>query len=426
VKVEKLTLRSFRNVEEATFFPDPKLNFLLGPNGQGKTSFLEAMGFIATLRSFRGSKANEVIRWGSEASEVHCTLASDGTPEDGSEPWKTDLKISFALTDPIRQKASKVAFINGKPYKSSTSYLSQRFGDFELGFHAVVFNPSDHDLVRSEPSIRRSYLDSVIAAEDVGYLKTLTKYQRVLQQRNAVLKDENPVSRDILHGFTEPLAQLAAQLTHRRLEWIERLAEHLNETVHRIAPHQPDLRMIYLSNWAPPTDGLCISNNDLGTRHFTGQGPLPSLEILEQAFWKKLAGLEAAEWRSGHSLVGPHRDDWSFFLGNQVLKGHGSQGEVRSALLALKLCEIHLFRIATGHRPLFLLDDFSSELDRERRSFLLRFLAESDLQVFVTTTEDSFGVGQHISGKRFMVSNGSLTESDDARFAERPGSSTAG
>jgi DNA replication and repair protein RecF len=92
-----------------------------------------------------------------------------------------------------------------------------------------------------------------------------------------------------------------------------------------------------------------------------------------------------------------------FYLGDQVLKGHGSQGEVRSALLALKLCEIELFRGKTGHSPLLLLDDFSSELDRDRRFFLLRFLSGTDLQVFVTTTEDSIGLG-----RRFWVSNGNL------------------
>ena len=105
--------------------------------------------------------------------------------------------------------------------------------------------------------------------------------------------------------------------------------------------------------------------------------------------------------QQAHSLVGPHRDDWAFFLGSQALKGHGSQGEVRSALLALKLCEIDPFRNETGHRPLFLLDDFSSELDQERRAFLLRYLTETDLQVFVTTTEAAT-----FAGKRFWVVNG--------------------
>ena len=108
--------------------------------------------------------------------------------------------------------------------------------------------------------------------------------------------------------------------------------------------------LVYLSNWVPQINDLSFNNSTLSGVHFTGHGQLPSLELLEQAFWKRLSDLETAEWRTGHSLVGPHRDDWTFFLGSQILKGHGSQGEVRSALLALKLAEIELFRNETGHR----------------------------------------------------------------------------
>jgi len=150
---------------------------------------------------------------------------------------------------------------------------------------------------------------------------------------------------------------------------------------------------------------LSFNNSDLDAVHFAGQGLLPSLELLEQAFWTRLSSLEDTEMRVRNSLVGPHRDDWTFFLGDPVLKGHGSQGEVRSALLALKLSEIELFRERTGHRPLLLLDDFSSELDRERRMFLLSFLSRTDLQVFVTSTEESISIG-----RRFWVSKGTLTE----------------
>jgi DNA replication and repair protein RecF len=412
--VSELVLRNFRNISECRFVPDPKLNFLVGENGQGKTSFIEALGFLATLRSFRGSKSEEVLKWSEISSELSCKLSGDTPDEKG---WETHLKVVFdtpgIVGEQSRGKVSKIAFINGKPYKSSTSYLSQRFGSFELGFHAVIFNPSDHDLVRGDPSTRRHYLDRVIAAENVGFLKTISKYQRILTQRNAVLKTVSEPQRGsgtsasnmahLVAGFTDQLVHLGAQLAATRLEWVLKLAERLNETVHQIAPHQPSLRLVYLSNWAPEIDNLSLNNKDLSPVNFTGHGHLPSVELLEQSFRKRLSQLEAAEWRSGHSLVGPHRDDWAFYLGGQPLRGHGSQGEVRSALLALKLCEIDLFRIETGHRPLFLLDDFSSELDKERRSFLLQYLSESDLQVFVTTTEDTSSLG-----KKFRVSNGFL------------------
>lgn len=419
MKVESLILRDFRNVHEATLIPDPHLNFLVGNNGQGKTSFLEALGFLATLRSFRGSRTPEVIRHGCTQAEIACKISPEA--EIDTSDWKADLKVSFTLQrqqqEGGRKKATKLAFINGKAVKSSTQYLSQRFGSFEIGFHTIVFNPSDHELVRGEPALRRSFLDSVLVAEDVEYLDILQKYQRVLEQRNALFKSSDSPSPSVialLAGFTEPLVQYGAWIAYRRLEWVKRLSESLNNTVHRIAPQQPFLRLVYVSNWAPEIPNFCIRNNNLEGVHFTGQGALPSLEIIEQAFWKRLSQLEAAEWRQRSSLVGPHRDDWAFFQGDQVLKGHGSQGEIRSALLALKLVELDLFRKKTSHRPLFLLDDFSSELDEERRTFLLQFLSETDLQVFVTTTDQSLGIADtkpKVSWKRFSVESGTLRES---------------
>ena len=414
MKLERITVRNFRNIEESTLTADPHLNFLVGANGHGKTSFIEAIGYLATLRSFRNAKSEEVVRLGQETAEIAAVV----TPElHKASDWRTDLKVSFHLPerskDPtvrVKSRASKVAFINGKPFKSSTQYLSQRFGNVELGFHAVVFNPSDHDLIRGEPALRRSFIDRVLAAENVEYIQLLHKYQRVLDQRNALLKNDILPSPALLAGFSEPLVKNGSLIAFNRLQWIFRLRERLIEVASHIAPNQPIMRLIYLSNWVPEIQGLSSSNKSLGSSHFAGLPHPPSLEILEQAFWKQLSLMSDAEIRSRSSLVGPHRDDWTFFLGDQVLKGHGSQGEVRTALLSMKLCEIELFKNQTGHRPLLLLDDFSSELDRERRSFLLGFLRDTDLQVFVTTTEDSIGFGQ-----RFWVSNGKLSASESKK-----------
>ena len=407
MKLERLLVRNFRNIKESSFAPSSSINFFIGSNGQGKTSFLEAIGFLASLRSFRGSKSEEVVRWDQPTGEIlgRLTDSSLGT---------ADLKICFEKqTDELgKLKFSKTAFINEKPYKSSTHYLSQRFHQVQLGFHAVSFNPSDHDLVQGEPILRRGYLDRSVAAEDIEHLKTARKYQRVLEQRNALLKNDHRPDRAQWMSFTEPLVELGSLLALSRLKWIERLNGRLNNAVQKIAPAQAPLWALYQSNWAPKYSGLSFENNKLSSVHFSGQQDQPSLQTLEHAFWQKLSLLESKEFDSGTTLVGPHRDDWALLLGERALKGHGSQGEIRSALLSLKLCEIELFLECTGLLPIFLLDDFSSELDRDRRRFLLSYLLESDLQVFVSTTEDLPADLESLqkAAKKHQVSQGNLAE----------------
>jgi DNA replication and repair protein RecF len=376
MKIQKLRIRGFRNINDITLEPNSRVNFIIGSNGQGKTSILEAIGYLANLRSFRGAKTDEVVQVGRENADVSCVAAN--------EELSTELKVTFYSQ---QGQTSKTAFINNKAYRSSTHYLNQRFGSIELGFHAIAFNPADHELVRGEPAGRRNYLNRVLAAEDINYLKAVQRYQRLLEQRNAVLKAEN-VRLDVLRGFTKPLAQYAAIITTSRLEWLERLKKVLPEYACKIAPDQAKLDLFYSSSWLPEIAGLSIQNNKLASVHFSGHQERPSLELLESIYSEKLSSLEGVELKAGNTLAGPHRDEWLFFLGEQVLKTHGSQGEIRSALLALKLSEIELFRKKTGHRPLLLLDDFSSELDQKRRGFLLEFLSEFDLQVFVTTTEE--------------------------------------
>ncbi|MFZ9596239.1 MAG: DNA replication/repair protein RecF [Bdellovibrionia bacterium] len=413
MRVQSLTLKNFRNLEEISLSADRHLNFVLGSNGQGKTSILEALSFLATLRSFREPKLLHCIQFGKQTAQIGCSLVSD---EISQGEWKTDLKLVFEKSSQPPFKASKTAYINQKPYASSSEYLSQRFQSYEQGFHAIPFNPSDHDLVRGDPQGRRTYLDRVIAAEQVQYLKILQTYQRILNQRNALLKAHLKSSRNVnssmLKSFTEQLCQVGARITYERLQWIFKTQEILNSTSERIVNRAMPLKLSYLSQWAPSVEELSFNNSNLEKNHFSGQAQEASLKLLEQSFWAKIAASEAIERRMGFCVVGPHRDDWTFLLRNQVLKGHGSQGEVRSALLALKLTEIESFKRETGHRPLFLMDDFSSELDEERRSFLLQSLIQADLQTFITTTEDSFHVG-----RRFWLCDGIVKEGthDDRR-----------
>lgn len=403
MRISSLTLKNFRNIRECTLQPDPSINLFVGQNAQGKTSVLEALGYMATLRSFRRAKPPELIRLGEPFSDIRCRVVSHDQMEDD---WRSDLQVVFARQEG-RDAATKTAFVNGKVCPSVTQYLSHRAkelgGGFGAGFHAVSFNPSDHELVRGEPRLRREFLNQVISAEDVSYLASLKRYLKVIEQRNAVLKSFHPGMRSAIEPFNEQLEMLAPELTYKRLQWIQRLSASLPTVLSRIAPEQSEIRLFYDSKWIPKNHELCLNNKLLDGVYFSGQGHVPSLEELKKEFRIQRLALERAEWAAQTTLLGPHRDDLTILLGEQPLKTRGSQGEVRSTLLALKLCEIEQFYETTRLKPVFLLDDFSSELDRVRRKFLLNFIVETDLQVFVTATEriESFG-------KFFQVHAGSV------------------
>jgi DNA replication and repair protein RecF len=171
----------------------------------------------------------------------------------------------------------------------------------------------------------------------------------------------------------------------------------------KIAPRQSRIGLIYTLKWLEKNEAFFSENSDLSQVHFAGHTPLPSLQELNALMRTQFARVAQDEQRLGSTLIGPHRDDWSVEFNGKSLRGRGSQGEVRTALLALKLTEIESFRQATGHRPILLLDDFSSELDLERRQYLMSFLESTDLQVFISST-DSVG----LPGKKFLVDEGTV------------------
>ena len=174
MQIEQLFIQNFRNIDSSTFYPHSGINFLLGFNAQGKTSFLEAMSYLSNLRSFRQAKSNDVIQIGKTSAKLSCKLGFT----DAQGDWDSLLAVDFQYRDLEKQKASKSAFINGKRVKSSTDYLTRRFQDVQQGFHSIIFNPSDHELVRGEPRLRRSFSrsgDFGRRSKIFGFLQTLSE-----------------------------------------------------------------------------------------------------------------------------------------------------------------------------------------------------------------------------------------------------------
>jgi DNA replication and repair protein RecF len=396
--VERLQLDRFRNLSRVEIHPDAGLNFFLGSNGQGKTSILEAIGVLGSLRSFRDARPADWIQQGQLHSELHASII----PSQQHSSWRCELSVTLTRQSE-EGSVRKVVQINQKTIRSSAHYLKLKFGNAEMGLHSISFNPNDHDLVRGEPSERRTYLDRVLAAENSEYFDKLLKYHSVLDQRNRLLKDGGRRFYSLLPEFTEPLIELGSDLTLARLQWVTQHTEQVAEIARKIAPCQSRIGLIYTLKWLEKNQGFYSENSDLSVVHFAGHTPLPSLQELNAWMRAQFARVSQDEQRLGSTLVGPHRDDWSVEFNGKSLRGRGSQGEVRTALLALKLTEIESFRQATGHRPILLLDDFSSELDLERRQYLMSFLESTDLQVFISST-DSVG----LPGRKFLAEGGSV------------------
>ena len=376
MRVQRLTLKNFRNLDHLQLSPEENITFIVGKNGEGKTSVLEALGVLSSLRSFRGNKIEDTLKNNHSFSEIVCVL------DDG---LKTELKVVLKKEN---SRTFKNAFINGKLISKGSQYLQKRFGDMEIGFHCIVFNPSDHELIRGEPSHRRDYIDRVISAQSTEYLECLTKYYRSLEQRNRLLKQEIPIDEGVLSGFTQSLVELGSKIIQMRMMWINKTTQNMNLILQEIIPLKPEIQMTYVSKIFEKNTFRNEEKSNDNARHFSGQSEAPSIDFFKECLWQTSRRLGTAERAAKVTLFGPHRDDWEISFHGASLKSVGSQGEVRAVLIALKLSEIENFRVATGHRPVLLLDDFSSELDQERRQYLLNYLQKTDLQVFVTTTEE--------------------------------------
>jgi recombinational DNA repair ATPase RecF len=201
------------------------------------------------------------------------------------------------------------------------------------------------------------------------------------------------------------MVEFGSKVAWRRLDWFSKALPRIKKALEQIAPQQAEVDLQIRTKWMDFFEGKDNKFNNLNPIHFARQGTTPSIELLEHQFDEQLSKFRRVELQSRSALVGPHRDDWQFTLAGQPLSKHGSQGEVRSVLLALKISEVSLFNETRGHLPLFLLDDFSSELDEARRKFLLGFLESSGLQVFVTTTDANIS-----TGRRFEIADGICRE----------------
>jgi len=339
MKLTKIQIRSYRNITEAELLPHERFNIIVGDNAQGKTNLLESIYLLGTMKSFRTARNVDLIAYGTPCSLLKGCVIKDGVSRE----------ISLSISE-----TGKKAFVDQKPVT--------RPADFFGNLNMVIFSPEDISMARGLPETRRKYLDRGIFGGDTSYLGLHQEYFRILKNRNALLKRGEGEG---LSVWTERLADAAARMMVKRETFVREIGELLRDLYRGIAGPGEEAVVRYRSRVSVPDRSLDGIRSEL--RHI-------------------LAGLTSEELRRGTTLAGPHRDDLEFILNNRPLNHHGSQGEQRSFVLALKMAEIERLKRKWGSPPVLLLDDMTSELDRNRNGKFMAFLHEKNMQVFITTT----------------------------------------
>lgn len=362
--VSRLSFLHYRNLCEGEFLPDPRMNVIFGQNAQGKTNLLEALWLFTGGRSFRGSRDSELIAFGQDATRLQIDFFSEERDQ------------SAVLTI---QNKKRSAAINGVQYGGVMELVGK--------FRAVIFSPEHLSLVKDGPALRRSFLDGALCQLRPVYAKLLFQYNRVLQQRNALLKDipRHAELLDTLEIWDEKLAQRGARLIMERSEYVRLLSE--------------PARRVY--------EGISGAREQFSICYRTVSGEEPQTEEQWRQYLFDLLGRSRREDLSaGFTTVGPHRDDLEIRVDERQARSFGSQGQQRSCVLALKLAEAELLQTLSGEAPVILLDDVMSELDSGRQDFLLHQLGEK--QVFLTCC-DPETAARYSGGGRFEMEQGRLT-----------------
>ena len=357
--ITSLSLQSFRSYESCLFSPGSGINLLIGENAQGKTNLLEAVFYCCFGRSHRTAKDKDLIAY--DKDEARITLHSVKT--------ETAHKLQIRLSQE-----------QGRQIRADDLPLS-RIGDLMGLLNCVLFAPEHLSIVKEGPAERRRFMDMELSQTYPAYFFVLQQYMRVLRQRNILLKSlkEQPELMQTLPVWNQQLASNGFKLMQYREAFCQHLS-HLAQENHRdISGGIETLNVSYT----------------------------PDCDVQdEQELLERIERAQREDFRRYTTTVGPHRDEMALNLDGREIRSFGSQGQIRTAALALKLSELDLIRKETGEWPILMLDDVMSELDDKRQQYLLERILP--VQTFVTTTME--GV-RWPEAKRFTVEKGTVTES---------------
>jgi len=351
--LERILCRNFRNFDELVLDLNPNLNIFLGANGQGKTNFLEAIYLMASATSHRSSISSELIKWDEDEALVQLLLN------------KRDGKLKLAMR--LDTSGRKVE-LNDNPLSKVKDLLGY--------LNAVLFSPEDLKLVKEGPSHRRDFINLEISQVSRYYNHLLSKYEHILKQRNNLLKnirDRKNTDKNMLMIWDEQLSTIGTKIILKRIEVVDKLKILARLSHRQITEGRESLELEY-------DNSLKAFSKKMGEAE------------LRELFNKNLVENRDREINRGYTVVGPHRDDLILKVNEMDLRKYGSQGQQRTAALALKLAELEFMKSETGEYPVLLLDDVFSELDSLRRKALIDIIANK-IQTIITATD-----GENLSG----------------------------
>ena len=357
--IRSLKLKNYRNYDLLNMSFDPKTNILYGDNAQGKTNILEALYLSGTTKSHRGTKDRDMIQFGYDESHLETMIEKKG--------------ITFQIDMHLKKNSPKGIAIDKVPIRRA----SELFGLV----HFVFFSPEDLNIIKEGPAGRRRFIDLELPQLDKIYLSNLSNYNRIINQRNSLLKDiygqQNLL--ETLDIWDMQLAEYGTKVLERRKQFVEQVNEIISEIHYRLTGGRERITLSYES-----------STGNLS---------------LEQALKKN----RERDLRMKSTSVGPHRDDLCFMSGNLDIRKFGSQGQQRTTALSLKLSEIELVRQVIRDTPILLLDDVLSELDKNRQNYLLDSI--HDIQTVITCTGlDEFVNHRFSINKVFHIQNGTIAK----------------
>lgn len=332
--IKSLELADFRNYENLNIEFDRGTNILYGDNAQGKTNIMEAIYLSATTKSHKSSKDQDIIRFGYEESHIRTYLEKEDVE------YKVDMHL--------RKNKSKGIAINGQKIKKAAELLGL--------LNVVFFSPEDLSIIKNGPGERRRFVDMELCQLDNFYLYNLNHYNKIVNQRNKLLKDlfMNPDLRDTLNIWDSQLLSFGSKIIERRQVFVSQLNEIIFDIHKKLSGEKEELIIKY------------------------------EPDVTIENYEKKLSVNQEKDIRLKQTSTGPHRDDFSFIVNDVDIRKFGSQGQQRTAALSLKLSEIELVKKVTKDTPVLLLDDVLSELDSNRQNYLLNSIG--DIQTIITCT----------------------------------------